>query len=321
MRLSIEDIRKHTRGITYVEECDGAFCFHRYSAAQEALFMENVPNRGGAPKATTGVVIDFITDSENLSLKLYKIGEGESRYSFDVYENDLLIYSAPMSCEKIDHHIKLSTGKSRVRIYPCSHTSARVADVEIDDGATLEVPEYSARALIFGDSITQGARALHTSLSYANIVTAHFGWNAVNYAIGGEVFREWLPGDENIHDPDIITVAYGTNDWAYKTLDFITENATGFFARLNKLYPDVRKIYISPTWRASHTQSKPAGDFFKFVELLENIARDAGATVIHGLDMIPPIAAFYEDGLHPNEIGYSIYARNLIRALEKEGVR
>ena len=321
MRLSIDDMRKHTRGVTFIEEDDGAFKFHRFSKAQEELYEQYVPERLGASRATTGVVLDFITDSKNLSFKLYKIGAGESRYSFDVYENDLLVYSAPMSDDRRTHTVSLSEGKSRVRIYPCSHTGARISDVEIDDGATLEVPEYSARALIFGDSITQGARALHTSLSYANIVTAHFGWNAINCGIGSEIFREFVPGDENIHNPDIITVAYGTNDWAHKPLDFIVENASGFFARLNRLYPDARKFYISPTWRASHGQSKPAGDFFELIDRLECIARESGATVIHGLDMIPHLDAFYEDGLHPNEIGYSIYARNLIKALEKEGVK
>ena len=42
-----------------------------------------------------------------------------------------------------------------------------------------------------------------------------------------------------------------------------------------------------------------------------------GFTVIDGKDLVPHSPVYFIDGLHPNDAGYAIYAKNLIAELDK----
>ena len=44
-------------------------------------------------------------------------------------------------------------------------------------------------------------------------------------------------------------------------------------------------------------------------------AQKAGICHIDGLSLMPPDLALYHDGLHPNDLGFSIYAEHLCKAL------
>lgn len=320
MRLNFDDIKAITFGTTSIEERDGAFVFHRFSKEQEELYAELAPEKHGAALATTGVMLDFVTNSKSLSLVVFNGGDGSTRYYVDIYEDDLLVESFHPSSDRTPHTLALKDGDSRVRVYLDSHTSCRVEYVELDDGASVVPTKKGARAIVFGDSITQGARCNHTSLSYANAMIEHFGWNATSYAIGGDVFREWIAGSVPMCTPDIITVAYGTNDWHAKEREVLKRDCTGFFDRVKSLYPSARLFYISPLWRRGYKESVPAGDFFETVDIFEEIAKDHGAEIIRGWDIVPHMEDFFDDGLHPNDLGYTVYASAVIRELELRGV-
>ena len=45
-------------------------------------------------------------------------------------------------------------------------------------------------------------------------------------------------------------------------------------------------------------------------------AEKYGFISVDGALLVPPVAELYTDGLHPNDIGFSIYAENLIRIME-----
>lgn len=320
MRLTFEQIKSVTFGATSIEERDGAITFHRFSEEVEEIYSRLAPEKHGAARATTGIVLDFVTDSKSISFVTFNGIEGETRYFIDIYEDDLLVHSFHPSKDRTPATISLKDGESRVRIYLDSHSCCRIEYVELDDGATLAPSKKGKRALVFGDSITQGARCNHTSLSYANAMVEHFGWNATSFAIGGDIFREWIPGTVSLCTPDIITVAYGTNDWHSRPRDVIENACRGFFDRIRDLYPEARLFYISPIWRRGYKDTVPAGDFFETADMMDSIARAHGAEIICGYDIVPHMEEFFDDGLHPNDLGQCVYAKAVIRELESRGV-
>lgn len=73
--------------------------------------------------------------------------------------------------------------------------------------------------------------------------------DSVSQAIGGDQFFSEQIDPEIPFDPDVITVAYGTNDWAIQKDEKCIANAEKYFARLREIYPDKHIIYFQPIYR------------------------------------------------------------------------
>ena len=88
---------------------------------------------------------------------------------------------------------------------------------------------------------------------------------------------------------------------------------------MRDVYPDCLRVYISPIWRG-HTQgiALPAGTFDAACENLKKLAEKYDFFVVDGSKMVLHNEEFYEDKdviLHPNDLGFTIYAVNLLAAL------
>ena len=49
--------------------------------------------------------------------------------------------------------------------------------------------------------------------------------------------------------PDLITVAYGTNDWSCKPRDMLVRDAEECLDGVRRLWPQVPLVVIGPLWR------------------------------------------------------------------------
>ena len=327
MRLTLKDIKSITHGAVKITENDGKFSFFRFSDEQYEFYKAT--NAAFANKAlgTASVILDFYTDSDTLSIDWSAKKVSTRDYCcFDVYENGVMVGHFGNSTADAElsgsEHFALSEGKNRITVYLPALYAGYISSLELDDGASLEPIKRGTRALIVGDSITQGYDAIYPSLSYANLTVSEFGFEAVNQAIGGEVFNHGMLGTSPVIDAEIITVAYGTNDWSKtQTLELIKDSAEKFFTKLKSIYPKARIFYISPIWRKDIGAMKPSGDFYSAVSALKEIAKGAGAVVIDGVNLIPHDAGVFADGrLHPNDLGFTQYAKSLARELIAHGV-
>ena len=69
--------------------------------------------------------------------------------------------------------------------------------------------------MAYGDSITQGYTALSPSLTYVNLVGDALNADVYDLGIGGEVFEPLMIDEAYPVKADLVTVAYGTNDWSH----------------------------------------------------------------------------------------------------------
>ena len=172
----------------------------------------------------------------------------------------------------------------------------------------------------FGDSITQGYDAIYPSLSYATAVARLLDADVTNKGIGGDVFCPDMLRDADPEMPDLITVAYGINDWSFVAPESYRNNCPAFFRRLHELYPDTPIYAISPIWYGEpekKTQFEiPA---YRVHEWMEELCREIpNVRLIRGWDLVPHFSNFYSDFIvHPNDLGFSAMAKGLGDLLEK----
>lgn len=308
-----------TRGALRVtRDAEGGLHFHRFSEKQEG-FLEPIRNFRPKIYCSAGVRFDFYTDSDYIGLSYSALERCTSRdVTLDVYEDGALVFAHDVISKKegvttfrAEFEKK---GRKRVTVYLPHNFELVLRSLELSDGALAEpYTAYTKKVLMCGDSITQGHHTEFASLSYANRLAAFFDWDMLNQSVAGYWFDgAWVDGNIDFA-PELITAAFGTNDWAGECRgeDF-EKNVRGFFDSLTSAFPNVPTAVILPVWRVNHDMDS----FCAFEELGEKIARVAeefkDVRVIDAYKFIPHLREFFaDDGVHPNSLGHAEYARGV----------
>ncbi len=326
MRLTFEQIKSITKGAARVISEDGKIKFLRFTEQQESLYRES-GNTDFYKKtfATAGVRLEFETDSKSLYIKT-DVSPASSRtyFSHDIYVNGeyRLSVSSDVSyvADKrmtVEGSCALGDGSKRVCIYfPWSMRSELIA-IELDNGSTLTPVTHKRKILMFGDSITQGYCAKNSALTYTSRIVDALDAEGCNKGIGGECFFPELAALPENYTPDIITVAYGTNDWAKDSKETFEHNSEQFYANLSALYPSAKIYALTPIWRGDMNRETRVGEFGAVEQQIAQIAEKlSNVTLVRGFDLVPhKHQMFSPDVLHPCDEGFEEYAKNLVNAL------
>ncbi|MBQ8432226.1 MAG: SGNH/GDSL hydrolase family protein [Clostridia bacterium] len=324
MILTEQQIKAMTKGAARIEVENGSYRFLRFTEAEQATYANHPrkPNFYVPTFHTAGVRWAFRTDSNVLEFDISNdIATNQDKATFDVYEDGALRRTVTVEFKYITAghvRIPLTEGEKLVEIYFPYHARMTVANVALADGAAFAPVSRKYKMLAYGDSITHGSTTSHPSLSYATRVAAMLNADVVNKGIGGEHFYPALICDKTPEDPDWITVAYGSNDWKHCTPEEFDENCTGVLQGLTKLYPTVPIFVISPTWRSDANIETPFGAPANEIhaQICKNAEAFPNVTVIRGWNLVPHNGEFFADNrLHPNDLGFGIYAANLYREL------
>lgn len=329
MKLTLEQIRSIALGVARVEETDGRIHLMRFTKAQELMYKERQTDFYEKTFATAGVTLEFETDSRCLGLSL-EVTQASSRKFFNhsIFVNGNRIgevygemeKGVTLACEK---SFTLGEGMKRVEIlFPWSAASC-ICAMTLDDGAVLRPVQKKCTMLQFGDSITHGYDALLPENSYASQIAHWLDANAINKAIGGEVFCPALAQLQDAVQPELITVAYGTNDWSKTGRQVFQENSLEFYRSLRKHYPGAKIVALAPIWRADMDLEKPAGLFRDVARHLASIAREVeNMEFVDCFDFVPKDPQYFMDlRLHPNDAGFAHYSDGLRRQLTALGLK
>ena len=275
-------------------------------------------------EATAGMHLDFTTDSSFLRFSYADLAPASSRNFglFDVLIDGVLCHTFgedPISEGKGTAEISLPEGSHRVTVVFPNLASFTLSALELEDDCRAERAKKACRMLALGDSITQGYDARHPSLSYVNLVAEHFRAETWNCAVGGARFSADTLDESVPYVPDIVTVAYGTNDWGGCRAEELEQNSRAYFKKLVELYPKARIFAVLPIWRADMGEERLMGGFDRCYEILGKVLRQfKQVTPIGGMKLVPHMPEFFSDRfLHPDDMGFLFYGRNLIREMEK----
>jgi len=324
--LNFEQIKSVAHGVARVELNDKEICLNRFTKEQQELYKKVSPDDFYIKTfATAGITLEFETESENLFLSV-SVSRGSSRtfFTHSIFVDGVKIgeLSGDIKDKQNDYFQKnfyLPFGMKKVKIlFPWSVCS-RIVSIQLDNDAQVIPIKKMRNILMLGDSITQGYDAMKPENAYAIQLSNSLNAEAINKGIAGEQFFPALSklGDE--FNPDLITVAYGTNDWRHSTQEKFEKNCTEFFENLRNTYPNVKIIAFTPIWRVDINNPQEFGKSLKFVSnYIKNIAATVeNMEVIDCIDFVPHDAKLYQtDGVHPIDSGFLHYGKKLIDAIK-----
>lgn len=308
MELTLEQIKEITVGALNVFRDDQGYHFRRFTERQvDVLFADN--DQWGRDHDTTGVRLDLHTDATQLTVSVV------SGTKFEILINDLTAY-----WERPDTPARFSVAldglDNRVTILLPSHSEGVIQSIFLGDATYVRPHTHSVKLAFYGDSITQGWNSEKDSQSYAWLTTRYFDADSMNFGVGGTVFIPDLP-EATAFEPDAVIVALGTNDYGRnKPMAQIENDCTAYLKNIANIYSDSKLFCITPIWRGIGTAVKAAGTLNDVRQAIADIACALGFIVIDGLTMVPHRLEYYADkGTHPNDLGFAVYAQNLIKAL------
>ena len=313
MRLTTEQIRALSVGAVRVFEAEDGIHFSKFTEKQTAAYYALSNTLGQRADTTTGVRLDFETDSKTLRFGVSSGGR------YEIWLNGVLRYKLHPLTDSESHEAEVALTDTlgnpcdTVRVTLCfpSHSCGVLTFLELDDGASFERHRFDRKLLFIGDSITQGYNSHYDTLSYAYRVSRMLNADSVIQGVGGAFFHE-STFDLPAFDPDTVVVAFGTNDFGRcKTMDELRDNARAFLAPLAEAYRGKRVYVIAPIWRG--VQEKPMGGFRDAQRIPLEVAKELGLNAIDGLSLTPPLSEFYAgDDLHPDSQGFSLFAEALL---------
>lgn len=328
--VSFSDLLRASRGVVdhFVE--DGGLVLRRFTKEEMKDYISVSLDGAGLAlrkRSTSGVEFVFRTDSDELFVEAV-LSQTSSRLfggAIDVLLDGAFYKSlsiGEVAEGVLSETISLPRGEKTVKLVLPGLYEAILRRVALSVGASFAPVPPKRKMLMYGDSITQGYDAVYPSRTYASQLANTLDAEAVNKAIGGEIFLPSLATLPDGADPDLITVAYGVNDWhrGIRREEY-TENARAFLVNLRKKHPKAPIFVLSPIWTGDYENKEP----FPFRELpcVFNDAKEGlcDVYVIDCFDFVPHDAAYYMDlVLHPNDEGYDFYAKGVLDALARYGV-
>ncbi len=324
MKLTNEQIRSLIHGAAYTAEKDGKVVMYRFTEEQSRAYQSRKTDFYNKNFSTAGIRLEMMTDSETLELTVEVQPGGSSRkfFAHTVYVNNMYIGGiADNSIEKPAYsgRFHLGTGEKKVCVYFPWSVASHIVEVSVDDGAMVTPVKKSRRMILFGDSITHGYDAQDPANSYASILVDALDADGINKAIGGERFFPELATLPDEQTPDLITVAYGTNDWSHGLPEF-KDDCRMFYTNLRQLYPNAKIFALTPIWRKDYDRTTGCGSFSDVCEYIASVTDSLpNVTAISCFDFVPKNERFFSDlRLHPNDLGFAFYGKNLMDAIRAE---
>lgn len=327
MRFDFEKIKEITEGAAKVYKQDGRVLFDRFTEA------ENQPNQ----KIPAGIQLAFVTDAQEMKMKVY-IPEGNpspiffavdvlvgGKYvggiqNFDEEDSKKNRLKGPYAFGEFEYKCELGEGEKEIKIFLPISSPIELCELSVEGESFVRARENKKIFLAYGDSITHGWTSRHPSNTMAVRLAEFLGAKLYNKGIGGALFCPELPENKVDFVPDFVTIAYGTNDWAYsKSLDISEENCRKFCKIISEYYPEAKKFIISPVWRADLNNDSPLGEFSNVEKMIKRVSDEFDSiTFISGREMIPEDKELYSDlELHPNDRGFDFYYNNLSKEISK----
>lgn len=313
MKISNKSLQKYVYGVYQTKIEKGYLGFYHYDDKQ----MDYLLNRDASfwyprSKFSSSVTLEFKTKSTFISFD-YKIVEVGSYDSVDVYVN-----SFPYQVVKADGlgnkgtlSFSLPEGDKKVTVYFPIDLNLQIKNFVTEQ--PLRKIKKSHKVLWLGDSITQGYGTFLTGETYVNVANRALNYDILNQGIGGYIFDSKILTKMDGYTPDKIIVSFGTNH--YKADDFLGQ-VSAYFKQLNAIYKDIKTLVITPIFRCDD-----GSDLEKLKWAGKEIERICSAysnvAVVNGFTLVPNVAQYFFDGLHPNALGANYYGKNLVEFIKK----
>jgi lysophospholipase L1-like esterase len=322
MQLTHTQLHAYAVGLSSSSTLDGAWHPLRIPDSMVPLY-EKTPAFKTRMHCPSCVRIRFTSNTRSLKLTLQF-----STRAREIFKSALIVDGQPALSFGPESFAPTWASEIFHQTTPASHifdlwlphmAQADILALSIDDDATLSpAPPLTLRWLAYGDSITQGMTApIPTQTAIARTALA-LNANVLNLGIGGAQLDEELHQTIPHESYDIVSIAYGTNDFLHIPLQTFSSRARLLVSALTQAQPKRPIILITPlTWVGQNTVNKFGTTLQDLRNSLAPIATEfPNVTLLHGDQAIPHDDQYFVDKVHPNAAGFQLYATALTNALQ-----
>ncbi|MBQ7011405.1 MAG: SGNH/GDSL hydrolase family protein [Clostridia bacterium] len=319
MKLTTENIKTITLGAIRIFEEDGYTVFRRFTPYQEKVLEE----RKFTPRqfASSGMKLSFTCGEGIVHFEyLVRPGAGAVCHGIDVLCDGIEVFhhysDEANKCGQVFFRVPKKEKPCTVTVFFPNLAGIGIRELNVPDDYAPAKRER--KILMLGDSITHGYHSFRQHQSYANVLGERLNAEILNQGIGGDKFHAPNIDPELPFTPDIITVAYGTNDWA-GAIPQLDEKIDEYFKKLRTVYPAVPVFAIPPIWRGNIDGIRKDGRTLEDVRLLvKEKAEKYGCFAVDSAKLVPPSPDYFMDKfLHPNDVGFILYGINLADEIKK----
>ena len=313
-----------------IEQTEEGLVIHRFTERQRSVYdlQENWKIHARCP---SGVSLEMFTNARRIRLLFSILARDRDWSFFDLFINNVFFdsrsshsHNGVLNTVEFEFTEKQGQDQQKVTIYLPYNIYLALQSVEIIDGEAEPVSGYIRKKLLcLGDSITQGMDANYPSNTFPVQLARFFEMDLLNQGVGGYIFNARSLDEQISYKPDVVTVAYGTNDWGtYSEHKKFMRECSLYMERLTDIFSEAKIFVITPLWRADSDQPWPMGLFSTLHETISSVcSAHPQITVLPGLNMMPNISRYFTDGLHPTDEGYGHYSISLIKSLVDNGVK
>ena len=169
--------------------------------------------------------------------------------------------------------------------------------------------------MAYGDSITHGFYASDVTRSYPFLVGADKQWQVVNMGFGGRRARAEDGKAVARLNPNVVTVAIGVNDClGRKPLATFESDVAGLIGNIKSARSELPLALLTPLPVPQGGWDNVEARLEDYREVLRKIVAasgDANLKIIEGPQLLAAEPRYFQDGLHPNDEGFRVMARNL----------
>ncbi len=326
--LQRDDFPAFLKGVLRIENrgAEGV-ALHRLTARQLAHLDRLGAGAGVRGRCNAGQQLALRTDAERIELDLVLQPGARKTFALAVCV-DGVAYHPVCEADLPDGpcHVTVALQAENqprrlheVRLHLPPSRPAQFTRIDLVGATAAEpLPDKPRRLLCLGDSITQGMEALSPLSPYPTALATSLDAELLNQGIGGHVFDTAFI-DALPFLPDVVTIAYGTNDWTRNlSAEAIQQEAAAFVSCLADAWPRARLALITPLWRACGAERKTAGTLADVRATIAATPLGAAARrcdIIAGEMLVPNEARYFNDGTHPNDLGFGFYSAGLVKII------
>ena len=323
MNLLDTNFEPYLSGCLRTERIDDAVLLHRLTERQVAYFEQANESWGIRSRCSAGIQLKLETNSRTLDLTGRFLPGARVNAGFDVEVDGRAIAAIRIDTGQDTQHVRLIDFATQLtRQITVTLSQAAIPElhaIELEEDAQVSAaPVKQIRYLALGDSITQGMDAQGPASTYSVQLARMLDAELLNHGIGGHIFDLDALDPDLCFQPDIVTVAYGTNDWSRNiSRQGIMHTVERYLARLIAGVARRASVYVvTPIWRVIGEETRTGGTLVEFSSAIAEAASGIdGVKVIDGTTLVPHRPDLFVDGTHPNDEGFLHYAINLHRAI------
>lgn len=277
---------------------------------------------------TTSQSIKFYVELARISVHPHMTNLAESGLDIYLKHNDKWVFYRsimPTACKKeyeqtidfFDHELK------EIIVYLPLYNEIIESKIIIDDDQMFEPLDlnYKKQGLVYGTSITQGACASRSGLSYTSIISRKLSHHIFNYGFSGQGLGEHIMATmiASIPNLDYIVIDYEANAGAVNRLK---QSLPMLIETIRKSYIDIPIFIITRVKTAlSFFDGKieeKRNDLLNFQKTLIKNLNDENLYIIDGSKIFKEsIDDYTVDGIHFNDLGFHIFAKYIIDKIDK----